>query len=107
MRIPYRRGIESSSEPAARTGDQPFPSDRRATRMGGMAARARVVVPVDLDRSPRTTVMLAAVIARQADAEVEFVAQADAADHDVLTRLCATAVAAGAPRATFALLERG
>jgi nucleotide-binding universal stress UspA family protein len=72
---------------------------------------ARVTVPVDADRSPATTVPLAAAIARQCATEVEFVAVAGTGEvHSTEVRLrtcCEWALHEGAPKASWSVLGSG
>jgi nucleotide-binding universal stress UspA family protein len=81
--------------------------------MVAVAPSARVTVPVNADRIRATTIPFAAAIARQGDSEVEFVA---AGVPDLRTQslielrlrdCCVSALAAGAPAASWSILDAG
>ena len=73
-----------------------------------MTCRPRVMVPVAVDRSTATTVATAAVLARQSGTELELVDRRRGPLAEArLRHLCHAALAAGAPRATYAVLTSG
>lgn len=76
---------------------------------GGQDVRERISIPVDRDRAPDATARVAAVLARQGDLGLEFVAASGARRGDRfearLRQRCAAATEAGAPRATWQLVD--
>lgn len=80
--------------------------------VGGVATTARITIPVDADRDPEATVPLVAALARDSGADVEFVAAGprrtatrdERPPHPLLQR-CRDVVAAGAPTASWAVLD--
>lgn len=71
---------------------------------------ARITIPVDADRPPAATIEVASTLARQGGTAVEFVAvaaaTAPASREPTLRACCDAALAAGAPRASWTVLER-
>jgi nucleotide-binding universal stress UspA family protein len=75
----------------------------------GPDLRERISIPVDRDRAPEATTRVATTLARQGDLGLEFVIAAglrrpDRLDAQLRER-CAAATAAGAPRATWRVVD--
>lgn len=77
--------------------------------VGNGATAARVTVPVDEDRTPEATLAVAATLARQGGIGVEFVTTAGRRRADPAAELrarCRAAIGAGAPHASWTVLDR-